>query len=104
MAPSARWQRKAREEVVVNVTWRGREVEAPVVRQLAALAALVLAPVTAFVGLAVAVVGLALTAALIPLTFPLHLVLRLLGRRGFVDVERGRVRYAVEREGFRRAR
>jgi hypothetical protein len=105
MAPSARGgQRKAREEVVVSVTCRGREVETPVLRQLAAVAAIVLGSVMALVGLIVAVLGFAITAVLVPLSLPLHLVLRMLGRKGFIEVQSGRMRFAVEREGFRKAR
>ena len=105
MAPRARdGQGNARSEVVMSVTWRGREVENPALRQLAAVATIVLGAVTAPVGLIVTVIGLALTAVLLPLSFPLHLMLRLLGRRGFIEVEWGRVRYAVERQGFRKAR
>lgn len=105
MAPRARGgQGKARSEVVMSVTWRGREIENPALRQLAAVATIVLGGAMAPVGLIVAVLGLAFTAVLLPLTFPLHLVLRLLGRRGFIEVKGGRVRYAVERQGFREAR
>jgi len=105
MAPRGRdGQPNAHSEIVMSVTWRVREVQNPALRQLAAVATIVLGAIMAPVGTIVAVLGLSLTAVLLPLSLPLHLVLRLLGRRGFIGVEGGRVRYAVERQGFREAR
>ena len=76
---------------------RGRQVEGPVLRPLIAFGAMVVGCLGAFVtiGLAAIVIGLSL---------PLHLVLRVLGRKGFLTTsERRRFRYAVDLEGFRKA-
>jgi hypothetical protein len=54
-------------------------------------------------GVAVAVIGTFLTLTLALVSLPVHLVLRLLGRRGFFTLSDGRARFALELAGFRKA-
>jgi hypothetical protein len=77
------------------VSWRGREVESPTVRAVITAFAIV-------VGSFAAALGILLAGILIAVSLPLHPLLRLLGREGFLTVEDGRLTYAVGRRGFRR--
>jgi hypothetical protein len=82
-------------EVDYSVRWRGREVESPGVCAMVAVVAIVVGSVGA--GL-----GILLAGILIAMSLPLHPVLRLLGREGFLTVANGRRTYAPGRRGFRR--
>lgn len=80
-----------------NVEWKGREVESPMLRPLVAFGAIVIGCLGAFI-------TAALAAIVIPFSLPLHLLLRMLGRRGFlVRGEGWRFSYAVDLGGFRKA-
>ena len=79
-----------------NVEWRGREVENPVLRPLVAFAAVA-------VGCLAASMAIARAAIVIPASLPVHLVLRALGRKGFLTTREGlRFSYRVDLEGFRK--
>ncbi|HVX32582.1 MAG TPA: hypothetical protein VHA80_05515 [Solirubrobacterales bacterium] len=82
-------------DVEYEVTWMGREVGSPTLRAVIAVIAVAL-------GVVVAGLGIVLAGILIALSVPLHLVLRALGRAGFLTVEGRSLTYEVGRHGFRR--
>jgi hypothetical protein len=83
---------------VTSIKWRGREVEHPVLRALVATWAVLMV-----------ILGLILIAltflVFIPLSIPVHFLLKLCGRRGFVkwDATHTNFSYEIGRDGFRRA-
>ncbi|MBS1895468.1 MAG: hypothetical protein JST59_29565 [Actinobacteria bacterium] len=80
-----------------NVEWRGREVENPILRPLVAFAAIA-------VGCLGASMAIARAAILVPASLPVHLLLRALGRKGFLTRREGsRFSYRVDLEGFRKS-
>jgi hypothetical protein len=88
---------------VTSIEWRGREVESPLVRRLALAFVILFGAALLVAGVTVAVIGTFLTLFLAVLSLPLHLVLRLLGRRGFFTASAGRARFALGLGGFRKA-
>ncbi len=98
-----------------SVQRNGREVENPILRRLVAFGAMALGFLRSFgnflaillvlIGIALSVIlDFVVSAILIFLTFPFHLLLRVLGRKGFLTTVRdGRFSYTVNLEGFRRA-
>lgn len=98
-----------------NVQRNGPEVVDRILRPLVAFRATALGSLGFFgtllaillivIGVALSyVISVILTVILIPLTFPLDLLLRVLGRKGFLTMTRaGRFSYTVDLEGFRKA-
>lgn len=86
-----------------SINWRGREVERPSLKLLA-VAFVILVGAASFVAdITIAVIGSFLTLCLAVLRLPLHLGLRLLGRKGFFTLAAGRARFALGLAGFRKA-
>jgi hypothetical protein len=94
-----------------SVQWKGREIENPILRFLVGFCAMVLSfvalmaamlaiPLSVIMG----VLGVLVMAVLIPVSFPLHLVLRLLGRKGFLSTgESEGFSYVIDTDAFRKA-
>lgn len=83
-----------------SVKWNGREVQNPILRKLVVLFVLLWIPV----GLAGALLGFILCIGLLPVTLPLDVVLKALGRRGFFRQEGSSFNYAIDHRAFGRAR
>lgn len=87
-----------------SVKWNGREVQNPILRKLVVLFVLLWIPV----GLAGALLGfilcIGLCVVLPPVTLPLDVVLKALGRRGFFRQEGSGFNYAIDHRAFGRAR
>lgn len=82
----------------MNVTWNDKEIANPVLRVLVAL----LAGVGAVLGAALVVLVVGALLATCPAWIPLDLLLKHLGRRGFIVSEDGAVSAQFTAAAFRR--
>jgi hypothetical protein len=81
---------------MTSVKWRGREVENPILRKLVGVYAIVMATF----GMVFVIVFFVIV---MPLSYPFHLLLRVFGRKGFVEWDGRNFSYNIGKEGFKRA-
>lgn len=87
----------------LSIKWRDREIENPLMRKIAIVVGIPIFALCAGAAILMLFAGVVLLFTVCVVTFPLHLALRLCGRRGFVTSENGSLTYSPSWAGFRRA-
>ena len=81
--------------MTIKIKWGEKEIENPILRAVAVPFVLVVGGIAMFG----AIVALMI---LVPISIPLHALLRLCGRRGFIEkTDSGGTAYNVSSDGFR---
>jgi len=92
-----------------SIKFRGKEVQNPIIRMILTFLtimfgyfALITGYFVPFLGFVmwILIVGLFLVSS--PITIPLHLALRALGRRGFIEMKNGEVIIEISGKGFQK--
>lgn len=83
---------------MTSVTWNGREVQNPILRFIVATVAICFG----LLGVLFALLVVALLIVLLPITIPLHFLLRACNRKGFFRNDQGKATYSVDVQSFRR--
>jgi hypothetical protein len=84
---------------MTSIKWNGQEVTDPALRSIVATFAICLG----LLAIPLALAGMVLAIILLPITLPLDLLLKRLGRRGFITNDNGQLSYAIGHNAFRRA-
>ena len=83
---------------VTEVTFFGKEIQNPVLRRVAIVVLVLWGCIMIPLGICMAAFGL----AMMPVYYVVHILLRAVGRKGFVDKGPTHFNFTVSREGFQR--